>query len=170
MRRLILFVIVLLLILGVWQAVRQYAPQYLKQIPENIVQQNQPLKIVTEESVTINTVKHVGPSVVTVAEISEQAIKGDSFSIFQTPEQDNLQQPEPQSIGSGFIISTDGLIVTNKHVVGQTNAKYQIITSNEKKYDVQKIYRDPLNDIAILKIDSGQNAGTSLQQVNLGDS
>ncbi|HSX40650.1 MAG TPA: trypsin-like peptidase domain-containing protein, partial [Candidatus Saccharimonadales bacterium] len=43
-------------------------------------------------------------------------------------------------------------------------------TSDEKTYTVQKIYRDPLNDIAILKIDPAENAGKTLQPVAMGDS
>ncbi|MBU3979277.1 S1C family serine protease, partial [Patescibacteria group bacterium] len=49
------------------------------------------------------------------------------------------------------------MIVTNKHVVSDTGSKYQIITSNDKKYNVTKIYRDPLNDVALLKIDTNEN-------------
>jgi len=54
--------------------------------------------------------------------------------------------------------------------VSDTGGKYQVITANDKKYDVQKIYRDPLNDIAIIKIDTNQNLGNSITQVSLGDS
>ena len=54
--------------------------------------------------------------------------------------------------------------------MGNTTGKYQIITANDKKYDVTKIYRDPLNDIAILKIEPSQNNGNTLVPVPLGDS
>jgi serine protease Do len=86
-------------------------------------------------------------------------------------QQDQTPSPaanQPQNIGSGFIITKDGIIVTNKHVVSDTSSKYQVITSSNKKYDVEKIYRDPANDIAILKITPG--IGDSLPPVELGDS
>ncbi len=70
-----------------------------------------------------------------------------------------------QNIGSGFIVTKDGLIITNKHVVSDTQATYQVIASDDKKYAVDKIYRDPLNDLAILKIKA-----ESLQALTLGDS
>jgi len=54
------------------------------------------------------------------------------------------------------------MIATNKHVVSDTGSKYQIITSNDKKYNVTKIYRDPLNDVALLKIDVNENSGATL--------
>ena len=59
----------------------------------------------------------------------------------------------------------DGLIATNKHVVADTQATYKIVTKDDKTYDVQKIYRDPANDLAILKIDA-----KDLQPVELADS
>ena len=79
-----------------------------------------------------------------------------------TPRQ---QGGEPQDIGSGFIVSADGLVVTNKHVVSVANASYKVITKDNKEYDVKEINRDPANDIAILKIDA-----SGLSPVELGDS
>lgn len=127
------------------------------------------IKIESEESVAVDAVKKVGPSVVTIVAIAPPAAQNSfqmgPFSMFgfnQTPQD---QTPQPQSIGSGFVVSKDGLIVTNKHVVSDSSAKYQVVSSNDKKYDVQKIYRDPLNDVAILKINS-----PDLTPVDLGDS
>jgi S1-C subfamily serine protease len=56
------------------------------------------------------------------------------------------------SVGSGFIISHKGYIVTNKHVVGDSKAKYSVTFSTGEKKAAQIVYRDPTNDIAILKI------------------
>lgn len=67
--------------------------------------------------------------------------------------------------GSGFIVSTDGLILTNKHVVSKTDAKYTVLTNDGKKYDAKVLDRDPLQDIAIIKIDA-----TGLKPAKLGDS
>src|SRR3990167_9690001 len=53
--------------------------------------------------------------------------------------------------GSGFFISKDGLILTNKHVVIDANASYSIV-GNNKKYEAIVLARDPINDVAILKI------------------
>lgn len=131
------------------------------------VSQPEKVKVVTEESVTIDTVKKVGPSVVTVSEQGGQTASPFDFGpLFQ-------QQPqptEPQNIGSGFVLDKSGLIVTNKHVVSDTGVKYTIITNDDKTFDVKKIYRDPLNDIAILQIDPSQNPSTVLKPVVLGDS
>lgn len=131
-------------------------------------------KIVNEESVVIDVVDKVSPSVVTIG-ITKAKKLG---SIFQIDPFDPLspfreRAPGPsaggqkveQDIGSGFIVGADGLIVTNKHVVGDTQAKYRVFTKDDKSFDVVKIYRDPANDLAVLKI-----AATGLPVVSMGDS
>lgn len=67
--------------------------------------------------------------------------------------------------GSGFIVSPDGLIVTNKHVVFDETASYTVLTNDGKKYDANVLARDPNRDIAIIKI-----LADNLPVVNLGDS
>jgi S1-C subfamily serine protease len=57
-----------------------------------------------------------------------------------------------RNIGSGFIVSADGLIITNKHVVDQENAKFRVRLNNGDMLDVEKIYKDPVNDLALLKV------------------
>lgn len=187
MRKLIILVIILVVVLGALSAAQKYNP-YFRQLIANNSKINFPqnnsitenTKIVTEESTTINIVKNAGPSVVTVAEqMPQQSNNMPSFDFGQNPffnlpfqqDQGDQQTPqEPQDIGSGFIISKDGMLVTNKHVVADTQGKYQIITSNDKKYTVQKIYRDPLNDVAIMKIDPNENPGSELKPIELGNS
>ncbi|HSW48076.1 MAG TPA: trypsin-like peptidase domain-containing protein [Candidatus Saccharimonadales bacterium] len=172
MKKLVVLIIFLLALFGLSSYFKNYkAPGGSINLPEKV-------KIVSEESVTIDIVKRTGPSVVTVAEeVQPQSTGSNSqfnfgpFSFFGVPPQEPNPTPaEPQSIGTGFIIDKEGLILTNKHVVADTEGKYQIITSKDKKYSVQKIYRDPLNDVAILKIDPTQNTGTSLDPITLGDS
>lgn len=67
--------------------------------------------------------------------------------------------------GSGFIVSQDGMIVTNKHVVSDTEASYTVFTNDGKKYAAKVLARDPLQDVAIVKIDA-----VALPVVTLGDS
>jgi len=67
--------------------------------------------------------------------------------------------------GSGFIISSDGLIVTNKHVVSDENASYTVLTNDGKKYDAKVLALDPSLDLAVIKIST-----SGLPTVSLGDS
>src|SRR3989338_4240974 len=69
------------------------------------------------------------------------------------------------SAGSGFFISKDGLILTNKHVVDDIAAEYTVVTSGGKKLPAKVLARDSLNDIVVLKVE-----GTNYPFVTLGDS
>ncbi|KKU58405.1 MAG: Protease Do [Candidatus Amesbacteria bacterium GW2011_GWA2_47_11b] len=126
--------------------------------------QNSKTQIVTEENVVIEVAEKVSPSVVTVGIKKTQIFREiDPFDFFGMG---RIQQKKvEQDIGTGFILTEDGLVVTNKHVVGDTQATYKIVTKDDKTYEVQKIYRDPANDLAILKVDAKE-----LKPVELGDS
>ena len=94
----------------------------------------------------------MGPSVVTIG--VEQG--------------EELGENQERLIGSGFIVDREGLVVTNKHVVSDTDVKYIVIDSKGTKYNVERIYRDPLNDIAILKVSNPSTA--TFREVRLGNS
>lgn len=71
-----------------------------------------------------------------------------------------------QSAGTGMIVSADGYVITNKHVVNGSR-KIQIITDDGDTYDdVELVGTDPLNDVAYLKI----NGAKDLPTITLGDS
>jgi len=94
-------------------------------------------------------------SVVTVAIKTNQPVYknmgfGGLFG-FQVPQVDRVEQIQ-RDIGSGFVVSEEGLIVTNKHVVSDDRAEYLVIDSADIEHKVEKIYRDPTNDLAILKV------------------
>lgn len=67
--------------------------------------------------------------------------------------------------GTGFIIGSKGLIITNKHVVLDEDAEYTVLTNDGKKYPAPVLARDPVQDVAILKI-----SANNLSIVKLGDS
>ena len=129
-------------------------------------------EVVDEESVVTKVVEKVTPGVVTVSISKTRVIGNDLFQgfdffgdFFNFPNQKPETQKIEQDIGTGFIISTDGLIVTNKHVVSDTQAKYKVVIGKDRVVEVVNIYRDPENDLAILKINQ-----TGLTPIDLGDS
>ncbi len=67
--------------------------------------------------------------------------------------------------GSGFIVNPNGIILTNKHVVIDPAAEYTVIMHDERKFKAQVLARDPVDDVAILKIE-----GKNLPTVKLGES
>lgn len=177
MKRFFSLLAILIIIIAIGQTYNLLPPinleKYIKlpqlnSKPQNVSYEKQ--TIVYEESVITKVVEESLPSVVTVG-IKKMVSSGgyieinpfNPFNPFQ-PVPETKQKVE-QNIGSGFIISEDGLIITNKHVVSDTTAQYQVLTYDNKKYDVEKIYRDPLNDLAILKINA-----KNLKPLKLGNS
>ncbi|MDX1592017.1 MAG: trypsin-like peptidase domain-containing protein [Balneolaceae bacterium] len=61
---------------------------------------------------------------------------------------------ENSSMGSGFMISEDGLIVTNQHVVGSNPSEIMVSTVDGKSYSAELIGVDELTDIALIRIES----------------
>jgi len=107
-------------------------------------------QVLREESVVIDVAEKVSPSVVTVSVVTPErrVLQFDPSNGFRS----QVEGGVPQDIGSGFIVSEDGLVITNKHVVS-TDAEYKIITQDGKEHVVKKINRDPANDLAILETD-----------------
>ncbi len=86
---------------------------------------------------------------------------------FSIPVPQDQQGTQPQEIGggTGFIVDSSGLILTNKHVVADTQADYTVLTNDGQKYPAKVLALDPAQDIAIIKIDK-----TNLSTLTLGDS
>ena len=140
--------------------------------------------VVDYENAVVNAVKASSPAVVSIT-ISEnvpvvencpynpfqdlppgfQQFFGDGSSGFTEPCDTGKTQLQTVGGGSGFIVSSDGLILTNKHVVSDTGASYTVLTNDGKTYPAKVLARDPNQDLAIVKIDA-----TGLPTVTLGDS
>jgi len=133
------------------------------------------------EAQLINVVKKASPAVVSITITKNvpiieqyfvnpfgndpffQQFFGDQFQIPQY-RQKGTQKQEVGG-GSGFIISASGLVLTNKHVVSDTEAEYTVFTNDGKKYPAQVLARDPVQDLAVLKIDA-----SGLPTLTLSDS
>jgi serine protease Do len=134
---------------------------------------------VEEQSAVVDVVRRASPAVVSII-VSKDLNKVPGYSsspydlgpfsfdpFFQSRGNDENQTPNVQEIGggTGFIISADGLIATNKHVVDDTEASYTVLTTDGKKYSATVLSRDPVNDIALVKIEAA-----GLPTLSLGDS
>ncbi len=130
------------------------------------------------KSQIVETIKKVMPAVVSIViskslEEIEKEIPPEILPMLPEGQQ-HLNIP-PEEIdkrgmvkiggGSGFIVHKNGTILTNKHVVADPRAEYHVITNDNKKYEAEVLSRDPVDDIAILKIKGG-----NLPFVKLGNS
>jgi len=82
-----------------------------------------------------------------------QEFFGNQFPQFYVPCEKGKKMQKVGS-GTGFIVSSDGLILTNKHVVLDEKASYAVLTNDGKKYDAKVLARSPIEDLAILKIEA----------------
>lgn len=116
------------------------------------------IKVVEEQDAVIEVVSKATPSVVSIIR------KESYFDPFKGPIYAN------DSIGTGFVVDAkNGIVLTNRHVVDLGKAEYSVIFGEgEKSYDVKNIYKDPVNDFAILKLDVIE--GEILSELKLGDS
>ncbi|XOA42599.1 MAG: S1C family serine protease [Candidatus Nealsonbacteria bacterium] len=122
-----------------------------------IVPQNNYLPQVSQEQIIVEVVEKVSPAVV---------------SIIITKEQPVFEKKQVGG-GTGFIISEDGMVLTNKHVVLDETAEYTVLTLDNKKFPAEVLARDPIQDIAILRIGQEESAPEEIKpfpKINMGDS
>lgn len=116
----------------------------------------------SQEQLIIKVVKEASPAVVSIiasadAPVFEQYyvnLFGEEFPLEVPQQLQTGTEKQEISAGTGFIISEDGLILTNKHVVSMEGAEYMVYTNDGKKFPARVLATDPIQDIAVVKIDS----------------
>ncbi len=123
--------------------------------------------IFSQESFVVDAVKKTNPAVISILiskevpkyeayiDPNQQSPFGDLFPgfNFNIPQyRQNGTEKKNVGGGSGFFVSNDGLIVTNKHVVSQIGVEYTVFTNDGKKHPATVIARDPILDLALIKI------------------
>lgn len=131
-------------------------------------------EVVEEESATIAAVEKTSPAVVSIVgsqdlPVYEQYMQdptglGDSFFMMPQYRQKGTEKQDV-SAGTGFIVSADGYIVTNRHVVDADSVEYTVFLNSGDKYTATILAKDDYSDLAILKIEA-----TNLTPIELGDS
>ncbi len=147
-------VVIGLLVIAIGTVGIIYAQRMMTPVAQRETLQNDGnLKTTSNEEVIANIAETVSPSVVSiVTNVTSQGLFG------------TIQQG--QAAGTGIIMSKDGYIITNKHVI-EGATRVQVYLSNGTAYDkVTTVGLDPLNDIAYLKIDNVDN----LIPAKIGDS
>ncbi len=123
------------------------------------------VRVISEETQIIEVAEEATPAVVSIIATAEVPIYGqefmDPFDRFFPFEEEERQEPETErrqiGAGTGFIVSSDGYIVTNRHVVEDRDARYTVFLnekdSQEERVEAEVLALDPNNDLAILKIE-----------------
>ena len=111
---------------------------------------NEPTDFTTAAEQTVNGVVHV--------KVTQQAAEtyggSDLFDFFFGPGMGRRQQPQPvQGAGSGVIISADGYIVTNNHVIDGAD-NIEVVLNDKRDFKATLVGTDPTTDIALLKIEA----------------
>jgi len=112
--------------------------------------------------VNISTTKNIQSRSTQMKEYLRKVPKNDPFREFfeQFDKYFGGQESQPRklsSLGSGFIISSDGYIVTNNHVVAEADEIKVKLQGRDKAYDAKVIGRDQETDLALLKVEAGGN-------------
>jgi len=124
-----------------------------------------------QDNTIVDMVENTTPAVVSI--IAKKDVP-QYRQLFNTPYglfyQDPAQSVQKQKVGggTGFFMTADGMIVTNRHVVADVNADYSVITSDDKEYQAEILAIDDTLDFAVLKIIPKENE--SFVAANLGDS
>jgi len=124
----------------------------------------------SRRNIITETVKNVSPSIVGINVIEIREYKDPFFSFFDDPffqrffGNRGTYNQEVKGLGSGYIISSDGYIVTNDHVAGNAT-KITVTLTDGRSFDAKIIGSDNASDICLLKID-----GDDLPFVTLGNS
>ncbi|MFA6973610.1 MAG: trypsin-like peptidase domain-containing protein [Parcubacteria group bacterium] len=138
-------------------------------------------QVVEEDSAVTDVVQKSSPAVVSIVISKNLSQEQNIFSPFDFPgffgipdpgdgsqgdaTPDSGTQKQQVGGGSGFFVTSDGLVVTNRHVVDDTTADYTVVNSEGKEFSAKVLAKDPTNDIAILKVE-----GSGFPVMNLGDS
>ena len=132
----------------------------------------------------IRVIKRVMPAVVSIAiakhlEDLEKELPKELYPFIPSgPAGEKLQIPEEMvdrhgmvqvGGGSGFIVDPSGLILTNKHVLADRSAEYTVILDDGRRFAAEILSRDPINDVAIIKINAKSSNGHRLPSLYMGD-
>ncbi len=112
----------------------------------------------SRRNIITETVEKVSPAVVGINVIEIQEYRDPFFSFFDDPffkrffGDRGTYNREVKGLGSGYIISSDGYIVTNDHVAGNAT-KITVTLTDGRTFDARIIGSDPASDICLIKID-----------------
>ncbi|MBI4234816.1 trypsin-like peptidase domain-containing protein [Candidatus Peregrinibacteria bacterium] len=94
-------------------------------------------EVFNEETLVISALEKASPAIVSILAYSGTGVNNDFRQI---------------SAGTGFIVSENGLVFTNRHVVLDENSFYKVVLADESEFDAKVLSRDQFDDVAVLQI------------------
>lgn len=156
-------------------------PKIFEKVTETVMQKEQ--QVLRQDELVVSVVERASPAVVSVVAAKDVPVieryYADPFgddplfrrffgqeSPFQIPQyRSRGTEKQEVSSGTGFIVSSDGLVITNKHVVADAEAEYTVFLNSGVKKVAKVLARDPVQDLAVIKIEESK-----LPVIALGDS
>ena len=150
------------------------APQPITHIISKVVEKMVPKEVLVKEKMVIfsseeNLVKVIKEASLAVVGVMVGTTKDLTATTTPTLSRSSDQSvgagKKPMPSGSGFFVSKDGIVLTNKHIVGDETLEYVVITSDGKTYPAAVISRSSSQDVAVLKVE-----GNNFNFIPLGNS
>ena len=136
---------------------------YKTEIKEEIIKEEPLTLLIIKEQAVMDVVKKASPAVVSIVATRDLPVFISPFDFgFPTRREERREV----GWGSGFIVSKDGLILTNRHVVEDERADYTVVLNDGREFKAEIIARDRTQDLAVLRI----RAEEPLPVVKLGNS
>ncbi len=153
-----------------------FAEKFVQDSREGLTQDNGELSyaFMGDEERVVKAVESASPAVISIVVTKDVPVIDDFyfndpfFDFFgRQPPRGGQGATEPREVGSGsgFIVSADGLAVTNRHVVADEKAEYTAFGQNGEQYKLKIVAIDPLFDIAVIQLE-----GDDFTPLTLGDS
>lgn len=130
------------------------AAQPVQAAPVSSVSKSPTAPVAAADATVVGVVKQVSPAVVTVVNTlrADAQPNQQQQSPFQDPQSpQNPQQQTPRATGSGVIISKDGYLITNNHVV-EGEASLAVYFADGTRHEATLVGTDPLMDVAVVKV------------------
>lgn len=134
-----------------------------KVIPKEVAVKEKTVVFSSEENM-VKVIKNASLAVVSIFSAKETATATTTTEMATTTSE-NIADKNNVIVGSGFFVSEDGLVLTNRHLVENENMKYFAMASDGKKIPAIVLLKDAVYDIAILKVE-----GKKLNYIPMSDS
>lgn len=134
---------------------RLFPPTKVAQPNNSLAVTTETVKVVEEENAVVSAVRKATPAVVTIVSSTEIPVYENCIPGMEDPEYGcERGVEERRTTASGFVVSSNGYVMTNNHVVSAPDGEYMVILNDGRRVEGSVIERDAGKDIALIKIEA----------------